>query len=443
MSIQIKENPSNNLLKEFVVTISHGEIASKVQKELEKRAQTARIAGFRPGKVPVSVIEQREGQEIISKVIDAMVSESNQKLIKDKNLRPALRPCSHPNADYKKGEDFSYVVHVEVLPEIEEVDLTSLEITRYKIKKDAKKLAELNGLRAKAAGANEPIKAKRKTQLGDIVKIDFDGKIGGEPLKGGKAEGYDLELGASQFIPGFEEGLVGHDKGKTLTLNLTFPKNYQEKTIAGKEVVFEVTIHEIMERVPAAVDDELAKKHGFENLKAMEEANEKILTDSQAQMEHGQTKQEVLNKLASIYSFDVPPGMVDLELDSIFQQVAQEEGISQPTDADLKKWRAEYEKIAERRVRLGLVLADVGKRHNIQVAQKELTDLMLQEAQRYPGQENKVIDYYRQNSGAVNHLRAQILEEKTIDFILKTVKIKEKEVSEEEFLKVGETAEVL
>lgn len=443
MSVQIKENPSKTLLKEFEVTIPHQEIESKVKKELESRAKTARMAGFRPGKVPVAVIEQREGQQVISKVIDDLVSESNQKLIKERNLKPALRPCSHPNAAYKKGEDFSYVVHVEILPDIEEKDLKSIEITQYKIKKDPKKLEELKMLRAKAAGTNEPIKGNRKASLGDIVKIDFDGKIGGEPLKGGKAEGYELELGAKQFIPGFEEGLVGHEKGKSVTLNLTFPSTYHEKTIAGKEVVFDVIIHEIMERIPAALDDELAKKHGFDNLKAMEEANEKILENSHSQMVHGYTKQEILNQLAALYSFDVPPGMIDLELDSIFQQVAEEEGIHQPTEDNIKAWRKEYENIAERRVRLGLVLADVGKRHNIQVAQKELTDLMLQEARRYPGQENQVIDYYRQNAGAVNHLRAQILEEKTIDFILKTVKIKEKEVSEEEFLKISEAAEIL
>ncbi|HCI48799.1 MAG: trigger factor [Alphaproteobacteria bacterium RIFCSPHIGHO2_01_FULL_41_14] len=443
MTIQIKENPSKTLVKEFVVTIPHRDIASKVQAELMRRAQTARIAGFRPGKVPVEVIEQRQGNEIVSAVLETLMSESNQKLITDNKLTPALRPCSHPEAAYKKGEDFSYIVHVEILPKIEEVDFKSLEIIQYKIKKDPKKLEHLNQLRAKAAGLNEPIKTKRKTQLGDIVSIDFDGKIDGKPLKGGKAENYELELGAQQFIPGFEEGLLGYDTGKKLTLNLAFPKDYHEKTIAGKKVVFDVTIHEIMERIPAAIDDELAKKHGFENLKAMEVANQKILEDSHVRMEHGQSKQEVLNKLASIYSFDVPPGMVDMELDSIFQQVAREEGLHEPTEADFKRWREEYKKIAERRVRLGLVLADVGKRHNIQVAQKELTDLMLQEAQRYPGQENKVVDYYRQNPGAVNHLRAQILEEKTIDFILKTVKIKKKEVSEEEFQKVSEAAEVL
>lgn len=443
MSIQIKENPSKTLLKEFVVTIPHKDIEVRIQQELESRSKTARIPGFRPGKVPVSVIEQRQGPEIADDVIDRLVKESNEKLIKDRGFRPALRPCSHPNAPYKKGEDFSYVVHVELLPEIEAVDLKTLDITCYKIKKDAKKLEELTALRAKAAGSNEPVKTQRKTQVGDIVKIDFDGKIEGKPLKGGQAQGYELELGAKQFIPGFEEGLVGHEKGKSLTLNLAFPKDYHEKTIAGKDVAFDVTIHEILERIPAPVDDELAKKHGFENLKAMEEANAKILGDSHGRMEHGQAKQAVLNALAKVYSFDVPPGMVDMELDSIFQQVAEEEGILEPTESQIKEWRKEYEKIAERRVRLGLVLADVGKRHNIQVEQKELTNLVLAEAQRYPGQETQVIDYYRQNPGAVNHLRAQILEEKTVDFILKTAKIKEKEVSEEEFLKVGEAAEVL
>ncbi|OFW70121.1 MAG: trigger factor, partial [Alphaproteobacteria bacterium GWB1_45_5] len=322
-----------------------------------RRAQTARIAGFRPGKVPVEVIEQRQGNEIVSAVLETLMSESNQKLITDNKLTPALRPCSHPEAAYKKGEDFSYIVHVEILPKIEEVDFKSLEIIQYKIKKDPKKLEHLNQLRAKAAGLNEPIKTKRKTQLGDIVSIDFDGKIDGKPLKGGKAENYELELGAQQFIPGFEEGLLGYDTGKKLTLNLAFPKDYHEKTIAGKKVVFDVTIHEIMERIPAAIDDELAKKHGFENLKAMEVANQKILEDSHVRMEHGQSKQEVLNKLASIYSFDVPPGMVDMELDSIFQQVAREEGLHEPTEADFKRWREEYKKIAERRVRLGLVLA--------------------------------------------------------------------------------------
>lgn len=443
MHIEIKENPSKTLVKEFVVTLSSKEIDSRVKTELDRRSKTAKIDGFRPGKVPVAVIEQRQGSEIISSVLEAMIAEANQKLIKDKKLKPALRPCSHPKGSYKKGEDFSYVVHVEVLPEIEKVDLKSLEITSYKIKQDMKKLAHLNELRAKAAGSNHPLKKARKSQMGDIVKIDFDGTIDGQPLKGGKAEGYELELGARQFIPGFEEGLVGHDKGKKLTLNLAFPKDYHEKTIAGKDVAFEVTIHEIMERVPAALDDDLAKKHGFENLKAMEEANAKILADSFTRMEHSQAKQEVLNKLASVYSFDVPPGMIDLELDSIFTQLAEEEGISNPTEDHLKVWRKEYKKIAERRVRLGLVLADLGKREAIEVTQKELTDLMLEEARRYPGQENKIIEYYRNNPGAVNHLRAQILEEKTIDFILKNANIKEKEISEEEFLKVGETTEVL
>ena len=443
VKIEVKEVHSKGLSKEFLVTIPHAEISSKIQKGLESRAKTAKISGFRPGKVPVSVIEQRQGNEIVSEVIDDLLNETAQKVILDHKLRPAVRPHFHPKEKYKKGENFSYTMHVELLPEVKDLDLKSFEITQYSVKKDPKKLAHLNELRAKAAGVNTPIKAKRKTKSGDILKIDFDGKIGGEPLKGGQGKDYELELGANQFIPGFEEGLVGYEKGKKVVLNLSFPKDYHEKSIAGKEVIFDVIIHEVMERMPANLDDDLAKKHGFEGIKDMEAANAKLLSESHEKMTRSQAKQDVLNKLATIYTFDVPEGMVKLELDNICQQLSQEAGTSEPTEENLKKWQKEYKKIAERRVRLGLILADLGRKKNIQVAQKEITDAVLQEAKNYPGQENMVIEYYKKHSSAVNHLRAQILEEKTIDFILKNAKIKGKEVSEEELQKIGEASETL
>ena len=298
-------------------------------------------------------------------------------------------------------------------------------------------------MRARAAGENKPIEKARRTKSGDIVKIDFAGTVDGQPLPGGTAQGYELELGAKQFIPGFEDGLVGQDKGKEVTLNLSFPKDYHEKSLAGKDVEFKVTIHEVLERMPAAIDDSLAVKHGYKNLKEMEEANQNILQQTEAKMRRSQEKQELLNLLAKTYTFDVPQGMVKLELESICQQVAHEEGVETPTESQTKAWEKEYKEIAERRVRLGLLLAEISQIHNISVSQKELTDAVMAEARRYPGQEKLVFEYYQKNTGAVSQLRAQVLEEKTVDFILKNANIKEVEVTEDQLKALGEQSENL
>ena len=431
----------HNLSKEFLVTIPHAQIASAVQKGLESKAKTIRMDGFRPGKVPMSVVEQREGNHVVSDVMDKLLSETAQKVLTDHKIRAATRPHFHPKAAYKKGEDFSYTMHVEVLPDVPALDLSALEVNRYKIKEDPKKLDELNALRARAAGENKAISKDRKTKSGDVVKIDFEGHVDGKLLPGGTAKDYELELGANQFIPGFEEGLVGQDKGKKLTLNLAFPVDYHEKSIAGKDVKFHVTIHEIMERAPAEVNDALAEKHGYKSLKEMEEANKDILARSHANITRAQEKHELLNKLAKMFSFDLPPGMVKLEIESICQQLAQDEGIEKPDEKQLKAWEKEYKAIAERRVRLGLVLADVGHKHKVSVSQKELSEAVMAEARRYPGQEKLVFEYYQKHASALNHMRAQVLEEKTVDFILKNAKIKEKEVSEDALKKLSEDME--
>lgn len=428
----------NNLQKEFIVTIPHEEISTRVQGGLEKRAKSIKLDGFRPGKVPVDVVEKREGDQIVSEVMDQLLNETAQKVLKDNKIRPATQPHFHPKEAYRKGEDFSYTMHVEVLPEVKELDLNKLEVKRYKVKDDPNKLKELNDLRARAAGENQPIKKARKIKAGDVVKIDFEGKIDGKPLQGGTAKDYELELGAKQFIPGFEEGLVGQDKGKKVKLNLEFPKDYHEKSLAGKAAVFDVTIHEVMERVPGKIDDALAEKHGYKNVKEMEAANKDILARSHANMTRAQEKQELLDKLAKMYTFDVPTGMVKLELQSICEQLAQDEGVEKPTEKQITAWEKEYKEIAERRVRLGLVLADVGQHHKISVSQKELTDVVMAEAKRYPGQEKMVFEYYQKHASALNHVRAQILEEKTVDFILKNAKIKGVEVSEEALKKLSE-----
>lgn len=442
--IKVEETKTKHVLeKEFVVTIPHEDISARVQAALEKRAKAVKIDGFRVGKVPVSVVEQREGNHIVSNVMDDLLSETAQSVLKDHKIRPAMRPHFHPKSHYKKGEDFIYTMHVEVLPVIKDIDVKKLALNRYKIKGNAHKLKELNDLRARAAGENKPIAKARKTKSGDIVKIDFAGTVGGKPLPGGTAQGYELELGAKQFIPGFEEGLVGHDKGKEVTLNLSFPKDYHEKSLAGKDVEFKVTIHEVLERVPAAIDDSLAEKHGYKNLQEMEDANQNILLQTEANLTRAQEKQELLNLLAKTYSFEVPRGMVKLELESICRQIAHEENVETPTEDQTKAWEKEYKDIAERRVRLGLLLAEVAQIHNISVSQKELTDAVMAEARRYAGQEKLVFEYYQNNSGALSQLRAQTLEEKTVDFILENANIKEVEVTEDQLKALGERSEGL
>jgi trigger factor len=438
-NIAVKEIKSQGLLRAYEVTVSGAYIESVFEEELKKKAANTSIPGFRPGKVNPEVVRQRRGKEILRDVLEGVLDETVQDVISEYKLTPSTQPHFHPTEAYEKGKDFQYMLHVEVLPEIEPLDFSSITLPFYKIKMDAKKLEFFNQLRAEASGETVAISEKRKTKTGDFILIDFKGFVEGKPLKGGESQDFELELGAGQFIPGFEEGLVGFSPGDKPRIKVTFPEAYQEKSLAGKPAEFDVFIKEIREKVSAEINDELAEKHGYKSVAEMTKANEAYLLDIHAKMSRDQAKQDILDKLAEIYDFTLPRSMVNLEFRNICHQleseVAPNEG-KEYREKNLASWEKEYFPIAGRRVLLGLVLAKLAKEYKLSVEDKEVHAAIIQETQEHPGREAQVLKHYRDYPEAAEHLRANILESKVIDFIQKNVKLVEKEVSEEDLTKL-------
>ncbi len=438
-NITIKEIKSQGLLRAYEVSIAGKHIEGVFDEVLKKKAATTSIPGFRPGKVNPEVVRQRRGKEILNEVLEELVDKSSQDVISQYKLTPSTQPHFHPVEAYEKGKDFKYTLHVEVLPEIEPLDFTSITIPFYKIKMDPKKLDFFNQLRAEASGETVAISEKRKTKMGDFVLIDFKGFVDGKPLKGGESQDFELELGGGQFIPGFEEGLVGVSAGEKARINVKFPDAYQEKSIAGKPAEFDVFVKEIREKVPSEINDALAEKHGYKSVAEMTQANEAYLVDMNAKMSKDQAKQDILDKLAEIYDFMLPRSMVNLEFRNICYQLESEVEPSKRKEykeKNLADWEKEYFPIAGRRVLLGLVLAKLAKEYNLVVEDKEIHAAIMQEAQKHPGQEAQIFKHYRDYPQTVEHLRANILESKVIDFIQKNVKLEEKEISEEDLAKL-------
>lgn len=293
----------------------------------------------------------------------------------------------------------------------------------------------------RSAREQKPVDPPRPAQNGDAIKIDFVGSVDGKEFPGGTAEDYTLELGSGSFIPGFEDQLVGAEVGKTVDVKVTFPAEYGSAELAGKDAVFKCTIKEIREFVEKPADDELAKKNNFENLDAMRKAVAERIGQDYAQVSRTMIKRQLLDKLADTHKFDVPAGLVDGEFNAIWQRIEEAKKSGQKVDDDEEKMRKEYREIAERRVRLGLLLADVGRSNSIDVTPEELNQAVMREAMRYPGQERQVLEFYSKNAELKERLRAPIFEEKTVDFILELAKVSEKSVTPEELLKAAREAE--
>ncbi len=438
------ETRSNGLEQEFEITIAHTFIDEKIQQALKAKAAAVSLPGFRPGKAPLSLIEQRYGQEIINDTLSDVLGYVSEEFLSQRKIRTAAAPHYHIEKDYEAGKDFSYRLHFEIMPEIDLVDVKSLEFADYKIKITADDIAGLNKIRARALAKKEPYAINHKSQLGDIATIDFEGSLKGVVLPEATAKNYDLELGSNTFIPGFEEGLLNQLAGAEVTLKLTFPENYHSAKLAGQLVQFKVKINEISQRIAPEMDEELAKKLGFKNLEEIEVENTRIVENSHKEVVAETMKQQVLDALDKKYSFAVPPRMARLEFEGMCRQL--EAGLPQAEQEKHRKnkyadWKDEYQPIADRRVRLGLVLAELANHHKIQVDNRDLSGAILKEAQAYPGEEKKVIDFYKSNQNALAYLRAALLEDKVIDFILKNAKLTLKEVTKEELQKIREDSQ--
>lgn len=436
--MQVSELKKENLEREYKVVVDAKTIEKKMEEKLKSLGNRVKIPGFRPGKIPVKVLKQRYGKSVMGEVLEMTVNTTSGDMLKEKGERPALQPKIEIT-DYDEGKDLEYKISYEVLPELPEIDVKKLKLEKlvYELPKGEvddgiKRLAE----RQKSFN---PRAASAKAKDGDAVKIDFEGFIDGTAFQGGKAEGHTLELGSGQFIPGFEEQLVGTKAGDDVTVKVMFPKEYHSQDLAGKDAEFKVKVHEVLAPEAAKIDDEFAKGLGFESLEKLKEMIESQLRKEYDEVVRTKQKKQLFDALEDGYNFDAPKGMVELEFNMIWErlQEAKKQG-DETLDKPDEELREEYQAIANRRVRLGLLLAEVGRKNNLKVTQDELSRAVMDHARMFPGQESKVFEFYQQNPQQLEELRGPILEEKAVDFLFDKISFTEKKVSLEELLKEDE-----
>ena len=437
--MNVKELKSEGLSKTFEVSVSKEDLEGKLEAKIKEMQPQVSIKGFRPGKVPVSHIRKMFGQSIMRDVVEETVNETSQKAINDNKLRPAGQPKVDLRAngeDVTNGKaDLEYTMTVELIPDFEVADFDKLKFTRLTTEVDEKIVEERI---KKLAEGSKSYKKKAKTAKakdGDAVLIDFVGTVDGVAFDGGAMEGHQLVLGSGSFIPGFEDGLIGAKAGEELDVKVTFPADYQAADLAGKDAVFATKVIEVQGAVDAKIDDELATKFGLENLEKLQEIIKEQTEGEFTGQSRMKLKRAILDELDKKHSFDLPAGMVAAEFDNIWAQVQSEKQAGQLDEDDAKKTdkqlEKDYRKIAERRVRLGLVLAEIGQKEEVSISNEELQGAMIAEARRYPGQEQQVVEFYQKNPNAIAQLRAPIFEEKVVDLIIEKAKITDKKVKEE------------
>ena len=450
MSLQIVEKSGEGLSRVYGVTVPAADLAEKLEARIAELTPQMRIKGFRPGKVPPQHVRRMYGKELMSEVVQQALSESSQKVLEDNNLRPAGEPDMKPETDIQQvldgKADLAYELSLDVMPEFEPTDLSKISLKRPVYEPTEKEVDEALADLAKQNRTYEPRTGKTvKAKKDDQVTIDFLGKLDGEPFAGGAGEDYDLILGSGSFIPGFEDQLIGAKPDSDVVVKVTFPENYQAEHLAGKEAEFEVKVKAVKAPVDAPADDEFAKKLGVEGLDALKELLKTNLAQQFENASRFKLKRALLDVLDEKHDFPLPPRMVEAEFAAIWSQVEQDKERGNLPEDDAKKsdeeLRTEYRKIAERRVRLGLVLAEIGRANDVQVTDQELGQAMRMEAMRYGQQAQEVFNYFRDNPQAQAQLRAPIYEDKVVDFIVGQAKVKDQKVSKDELLAEDEMPE--
>ncbi len=438
--MQVSETKSEGLSREYSVSLPASEIEEKISHRLKEIAQTASLPGFRPGKVPVSMLRKRYGPSVMGEILEKAVGDSSQQALAEKDIRPAMQPEIEITS-FDEGKDLEYVIKVECLPEIKPVDFSKIKLERLVPTPDEKEVQSALENIAASNKTSAPLKKKRKSKSGDVLVIDFVGSVDGEEFPGGKADAYELELGSNSFIPGFEDQLIGVNAGDDVEVNVDFPAEYGAAELAGKAALFKVAVKEVKEATPAEIDDELAKKLGLESLEQLKET----ITEEQGRelknMSRMRTKRHLLDALTDMCDFEIPQKLAEAEFDSIWSQYEEQKKAGEADeDEDLteEEQRAEFKEIAERRVSLGLLLSEIGRLNNIQVSQDDVTRAIMEQARQYQGQEQAVMEFYQKNPEAMQQITAPLYEEKVVDFIIELAKVTDKSVSVDEMMKALE-----
>ncbi len=444
MSMQIVEKSGEGLSRVYGVTVPVAELSERLEARIKEIAPTLNVKGFRPGKVPTAHVRRLYGKALMSEVVQQSLTESTQKVLDDNKLRPAGEPELKPEGDIEAvidgKADLAYELTVDLMPEFEPVDAATLSLTRPVYAPTEAEVDEAVAELAKQNRTYEPRTGKTvKAKDGDQLVVDFVGRVDGEAFEGGTATDVELVLGSGQFIPGFEEQLVGAKPDSDVTVKVTFPEGYQAAHLAGKAAEFETKVKEVRAPVDAPADDEFAKRLGLESLEKLKELVKGNLDEQYAGASRFKLKRALLDELDSKHDFPLPPKMVEAEFGSIWQQVEQDKAAGQlpPEDADKTddQLRKEYRKIAERRVRLGLVLAEIGRNANVQVTEAELNEAIRREAIKYGAQAQEIFNLLRQNANAQAQLRAPIFEDKVVDLIVSKAKVEDQAVSKDDLLK--------
>ncbi|PPR60514.1 MAG: Trigger factor [Alphaproteobacteria bacterium MarineAlpha4_Bin2] len=435
--MQVTETKNEGLSREYTIVIPASDIEDRVLSKLSEIGKSVSIPGFRQGKVPTKLLRQRYGQAVLAEVVQDAVVETSSQAINDNDLNPATQPKIDVTK-FEDGEALEYTMAVEIMPEITPIDFKTLKLERLTCDISDEEIEKSMSNIASEVVRSEPIKRSRKARKDDIVVIDFVGTVDGKEFDGGKAEDFQLTLGSGRFIPGFEDQLIGAKTKEQVSVKVTFPEDYGAENLKGKEASFEVDIKEIRERIETPIDDELAKSLGLDSLEALKNGTRQQLEQNYSMFTRNRLKRDLLDKLDSSHEFELPPGMIETEVGSIleqFEQARQEDRIEEnDKEKSEEELRAEYEKIAQRRVRLGLLLANIGRLNNIEVSAEEVNQAMLQEVRRYPGQERQVMEYFQQNEQAMAGLRAPIFEDKVVDFIIEMATVSDRNVSPEELM---------
>jgi len=445
--MQIKQTNQNALKYEYDVTMTADEISSKIDIKLQEIGKTVKLPGFRPGKVPLKVLKSKYGQAVMGEVLDAAVNEAVRQAINENELRPAMQPKVEVKK-FEESEGLECSVEIEVLPEFDVKPFDNISLEKLVAKAQDKDLETTMKRLASNSKDSKPIEGNRKSKKGDIAVIDFDGTVNGESRPGMKGNAFQLELGSGSFVDNFEDQIIGHKAGDHVTVTVTFPENYGAKELQGVEAKFEVDIKELREKVEAEINDDFAKKFGFDSLDKLKDAIKEQMNGEYSNLSRMDIKKKLLDIIDKEYNFDIPQGMVDAEFFAIWQQLKGSLHPEDPnnrakdkTPAADKKEEKEYKEIANRRVKLGLVLAEAGRVNKVEITKQEIQQAVVAEARKYPGQEAKVFEFYQKNPQAVESIKAPIYEEKVVDFILSQAKVTEKEVTAEELTKIVEEAE--
>ena len=452
MALQITQKSGEGLSRVYGVTVPMQDLADKLEAKIAEIRPRMNIKGFRPGKVPAAHVRRMYGRSLMSEIVQEALNDSQQKALDEAKVRAAASPDlkldeSEINKVLEGKADLAYDLAVEVMPDFEPMDITAIEVKRPVHEVSDEEVDEQ--LKAISA-SNQSYEARAEgepAEDGDMVVADFIGRIDGEAFEGGSAEASEIVIGSGRFIPGFEAQLKGAKAGELVTVKVVFPEDYAAEALRGKAAEFETTVKEVRApKAEEALDDDFAKRVGFDTLEALKEAVRNQSGQQYAQASRFKAKRALLDVLDENHAFELPQGMVDNEFNAIWAQVEAERASGELSDEDKDKpeeqLRAEYRKIAERRVRLGLVLAEIGQRFNVQVSEQEMQQALFAEIRRYPReQQQQAFEFFQKNPGASAQLRAPIYEEKVVDLILDRAKVEDTPVSKDELFAEDEMPE--